>query len=210
MGCAYGRDHVSEEEVTIQREEDRLSLSKQPIEKVLAAFEAAGSGVYLAMPEYTRLKRELALSRLTALQNELFQQFQREEGYDRNLLLLLAILLSQGSTQAKAKALFDLYKDNEDIRQTDAQRMVEDMVTIAVSRTTILVEMTETLKAYLKRLDDRRTQACSDILKLLTSQRELTSEAEFLTTFDTLETSKLLTCKGIRSFILGKTQDKLH
>ena len=210
MGCAYGRDHVSEEEVTIQKEEDRLSLSKQPIEKVLAAFEAAGSGVYFAMPEYTRLKRELALSRLTALQNELFQQFQREEGYDRNLLLLLAILLSQGSAKAKAKALFDLYKNSEGLRQTDAQRMVEDMVTIAVSRTTILVEVTEILKAYLKRLDDRRTQACSDILKLLTAQRELTSEAEFLTAFDSLETSKLLTCKGIRSFVSGKTQDKQH
>lgn len=210
MGCAYGRDHVSEEEGAIQREEESLSLSKQPIEKVLAAFEAAGSGVYLAMPEYTRLKRELALSRLTALQNELFQQFQKEEGYDRSLLLLLAILLCTGNPKAKAKAIFDLYKNSEGLRQTDAQRMVEDMVTIAVSRTTILVETTAILKAYLKRLDDRRSQACSDLLKLLTAERELTSESEFLTTFDSMESSKLLTCKGIRSFVSGKMQDKLH
>jgi len=208
MGCAYGRDHVSEEEATIQRGEDSLPLSKQPIEKVLAAFEAAGSGTFFAMPEYTRLKRELGLSKLTALQNELFQQFQRAEGYDRRQLLLLALLLCQGSTESRAKALFTLYGDATGLRLTEAQRMVEDMVTIAVSRTTILVDTTETLKTYLQRLDDRRAQACVDILQVCTAQRDLTSEAEFLTAFEQVEVSQLLTCKGIRTFVSGKAQTK--
>lgn len=209
MGCAYGRDHASEEEAAIQRGEESLSLSKQPIEKVLAAFEAAGSETFFAMPEYTRLKRELGLSKLTALQNELFQQFQREGGYDRRLLLLLAILLCQGSTESKAKTLFALYGDSGGLRLAEAQRMVEDMVTIAVSRTTILANTTDPLKVYLQRLDGRRAQACLDILQLCTAQRELTSEAEFLTAFEQADTSKLLTCKGIRSFLSGKAQDKL-
>ena len=208
MGCAYGREHESDEELEVQKGEAEIALAKKQVKSVVEAFESVGNSAYLSIPEYTRLMRYLDLSKLTVLQHELFQQFQKPEGYERRTLYVCALLMCQGHAEPKSAALFMLYSEEGRLSRGQMQTMVEEMLTIAISRTTILTTPTDSLKSYLQRLNDRSPRAVSSILQLLTNNRKFTSKSEFIAAFTSNEGRKLLNCKGIRKFIYSKSQEK--
>ena len=208
MGCAYGRDRASEEEAAIQAAEDALGVTRLLTEDAIKKVKASSPTSYLSTAEFTRLVRNLDLPNLTPKQNELFKQFQRPDGYSKQMILLLVVLQTQGAAETKAKLLFTAYSQSGQLLRSSAYTMVSDMVQIAVCRTTILVEMTEDLKAYLKKLNEKASKASFNMLDLIMGKKAEVSEEQFLEAFQAPDTARLLTCKGIRNFISGKSSEK--
>ena len=208
MGCAYGRDRVSDEEAAIQAAEDALPITKKTTEEAVKKVQEISPSGYLTTAEFTRLSRELDLSKLTPQQNELFKQFQRPEGYSKRQILLLTLLLSQGPAEVKAKYVFGVYSESSHLPRTVAATLISDLVQLAVGRTTILVEMTDSIKAYIKELNEKTGKASESMLDLMMGKKAEASEVQFVEAFQASDTAKLLTCRGLRNFISGRTSEK--
>lgn len=208
MGCAYGRDRLSEEETAIQTAEDALPLTKLTTEEAVKKVIDISPSLYLSTAEFTRLARELELSKLTPRQNELFKQFQKQEGYSKTQIMLLTLLLSQGSAELKSKHLFAIYSERRLLSRRNAETMISDMVQIAVGRTTILVDTTENIKSYLEELNEKSGKASGIMLDLMLGKKAEVTEEQFSSAFQTTDTARLLTCRGLRNFISGKALEK--
>lgn len=206
MGCEYSRQLESKEELEIQAAENKFKLFQIDIKSVVEAFDSVSTAPYLSTPEFTRLKRGLNLLKLTAAQHHLLKQFERQGGYDRRALKLLAVLCCQGTAQAKAQVLFGLYAETAGLKYAQAWLLASDMLSLAVNSTPDLAKPTQQLQVYLQRLNAQCPHSLSNLVALFTNNREITSKSDFLSVFETREGSKLLSCKDLRAFILPQCE----
>ncbi|CAG9320007.1 unnamed protein product [Blepharisma stoltei] len=220
MGCADSRSELTPEEQCLVNAENILQYNKCSSQMVDYCHRKYSSNNEINAEQWRDIVSTLNLKADNTAQNkkvvEFFNLFKGPEGkFHMRHLLVLGIMLSQSNSKEKAKLLFQTrdHINAKAIAKVEIFGLVEDMIEISVNRLPRLFnenphfQMTEDdIKKYALSLiqlkDKAKPPLANRFIGLTKTSDENVSLANFLKTFEDIETAKLLTPTGIRSFVL--------
>ncbi|CAG9318815.1 unnamed protein product [Blepharisma stoltei] len=219
MGCAGSRSELSPEERCIVNAENILQYNQCNSHMVDYCHRKYSSNNEINPEQWRDIVLTLNLKADNTAQNkkivDFFNLFKGPEGkFHLRHLLVLGIMLSNSESKEKARLLFET-RDNNDskaISKTELFGLVEDMIEISVSRLPRLFVQTpnfqmteEDMRKYVLSLTQLKDKAKSPManrfIGLTKASEETVSLANFLKTVEDVETAKLLTPTGIRTFV---------
>ena len=193
MGCHGSRKRYSQEEVALLSEELVLHFHAASTQQAYSVFRCKARGGFLNALAFAEAAKELGLCVQNSggsLQVEaFFASLQTPQGYPEHSLGLLAVLLSEGSSQEKAETLFQLYDEAYTLELTKAQVVIltADLVHMSTVSLGLLVagEQPGALRngEYLKGLQQVSEAFQQDLVTEIMQGREVLTRPEFLKQF---------------------------
>ena len=212
MGCSNSRKEEPIEELAIVAQESFLKYSKKHCTRVDFCFRKYSSTPMININQWNEIAIDLKLQ----LQNTLdspkieafYNQFKCEGNMVKAPLLLLGIMLGQGTTLAKAKLIFDIYDTDCEQKLTigTIRSAIRDMVNLSVVHLPVLAMGTSLEKevhAYTDKITDLTDRVEKSIVSAIVGDKEdaeIMKQMDFVVFYTKENNARLLTPTGIRSF----------
>jgi hypothetical protein len=212
MGCvSSNRSQLCAEETTLVTLEHELNYHTQSASQVDLVLRKYSSNGSLNVSQLH--KAAIVLN----IRTENFSTFNQIKPFYDNLqtqgftplktLLLLGVLLAQGSLVDKARLLFEVY-DQLMLEEVEVVTIVEDLFDVAVKRLPTLLgtkgnsEVTSA-KIYLAKIEHVKTAGVSKLTKLIAGEAPKVSKKHFVTTVSSDSVKQILTPEGIRAYFFS-------
>jgi Ca2+-binding EF-hand superfamily protein len=208
MGCISSRDPSSEDS-PFKKTEELLRFGASHSFRHDAVFRKYSSNGQLNSRQFKDAVDILYLSTTNRKHLESVEEFWRlfvvGEHYKLGRLLILGLLLGQGTSKEKAKLLFEIF-DEDATHTIDAKgvtSMVQELFVVAVELLPKLTLKAETVteKHYIENLKVTRASVLEEVTKLILGKVADVTKAKFISVFDTNSVLKnLVTSGGFRTY----------
>jgi len=139
---------------------------------------------------------------------EFYNSFKLPDEYDLSLLLVAGILLGQGTSDLKAKLLWEIYDvdGTEEMGKDVLYTILQDICNIALDRIAFLVSDSPfcseyKVKSYVSNCNAVRSRIIDKVLFLLLGSLSSIKKARFITRISKILDGNMLTSKGIRKIM---------
>lgn len=217
MGCVGTRE-LGMEEKCIVNSERGLGFYNVKAEELDAAFRKYNSNGYMTQSQLIHISNKFNIRILNYGNHMHIQSFfsslkANESNYNLKDMLLIAIMLGKGSSETKAKLIYEIF-DTEYSHQLTIQVVKKEILTRMVvhsSRTLpnlVCSEMAEPelemkIHKFKSKFEDFVEIAISELALKLTVRGKIISEDTFVEVFSTYYNGELVNPSGIRKFLLS-------
>lgn len=226
MGCSDSKEDLTPEEIAIINGELRLLYQQYTVTDVDLVYRKYSKGGQVNLNQWKDISNKLKIAIYTSPVapeiQALFDSLKTDNLYSLQDLLVLSIYLSIGTSQDKARLLFEAYDDSDDklLSKSDLQKLSGFIIEIAVEKTHPLVrsndlnEITpEDLTKFIQKLRPVKNKGKQELLKVFMGgdiSQQSVSMDKFVENLTTPSTVQLLTFQGIRKFLKKQeiTQNK--
>jgi hypothetical protein len=212
MGCSWNRQDTSLEEMCLENEEKVLGYSNNNvanIDMILRKHSYLGKLNKKQMSQAAaKLNLNVSNSRGHMKVYDFYNSFKLPDEYDLNLLLVAGILLGQGTSDLKAKLLWEIYDvdGTEEIGKDMLYTILQDMCNIALDRIAFLVSDSPIcseykVKSYVSNCNAVRSRTIDKVLFQLLGRMNSIKKARFIARMSKIADGDMLRSKGIRKIM---------
>mmetsp|Transcript_13677 Transcript_13677/g.25808 ORF Transcript_13677/g.25808 Transcript_13677/m.25808 type:complete len:261 (+) Transcript_13677:91-873(+) len=207
MGLCLSRGDLSEPERAITQKEHDLGFESHRSERLDLVLRKFSHNEQLNDTQFAEAFKLLDLHAASTQSNTNIATFYNSlkvgSFYSLKYLLLVAVLLGEGSSRSKAKVLFEIY-DFENSRKLSLEKVVHlcrDVFEVAVNKLTIVSDTSKPLVSdYIHKLRLNRGNAESSLKKLLIGDHPEVTLEQFIKAFDGEELEHFLKSHGARTY----------
>lgn len=214
MGCSSTREYLSNEEISIVAMEQQLEYSKRSCQYVDYIFRKySEEKININQWENIVLELDIKVKNSSQCPNveEFYQLYKDKVGeFSRKDLSIIGILCSSGQSKTKARLLFELYdqENNLEISIDCIEDIYDRFVKFALIRVLALINNStlppspkHEIRQYLLDLNPKITKGKKNFLQLFTDGQAQVRKEIFLKKFESLENAQILCTFGFRKFI---------
>lgn len=214
MGCAETKELTREEQAIINAEET-LELHLQHCTEVDSIFRKYSTNGYINHQQLLRISEILGFSVENTLSNKKVHAFFEKLLADNNLyplkdLLVIGLLLSEGSSEEKSRLLYEIYdvnmSDSLDIYDIKS-KMFKDIIYHSVYSLSVLLSedqiglgLLNKTKKYVEELISISAVSVNKVANLFGITHDITSE-KFVEIFSKILSGTLTNSSGWRRFM---------
>lgn len=220
MGCTGSREELTPEESALVSMENMLQYNQATAQMVDYCHRKYSTGLEINSEQWRDIVLTLRIKADNTAQNkkvvDFFNSFKGSDSkFGLRHLLVLGIMLSNGAAKDKARLLFETrdQSDSKNVPKSEILGLVSDMIDISVARIPILFVKLPTstlteddIRKYLNLLNQSKEKAkevmAQRFIGIAKANDPTVLLQNFLKSFEDLDTQKLLTPTGIRSFVL--------
>ena len=217
MGCASSKEDLTPEEVALINGELRLQYQQYSVNDVDLVSRKYSKGGQINSNQWKDISNKLKISIYSEpvppeIQG-LYDSLKLDNSYSLKDLLVIGVYFSSGTSQDKARLLFEAYDESDDkiLNKGELQKLAGFIVELAVEKTSKLVVeedpnkfSKDNLARFLQDLRAVKNKGKQELLKVFMGgdlALQSVSIDKFVENLTTPSTLQLLTMQGIRKFL---------
>lgn len=215
MGCTSSRTKLSQEETYLVQHENELNYHKKPsLQADLVIRKYSYKETVNASQLRNTSERLGVLIANTGNFNKVeafYNSLKKGESIPLQTLLVLSLLLTQGSATEKARLLFETYDtlQQEELEHGSMAAIINELFEISVVRLPILVNNFSTseagnLKQYLAKIEHIKGAAIAKLVSSIAKGTEKVKRVAFIETLASDSMKSLLTTSGFRGYFFNE------
>ena len=187
MGCRAARSSFSEENAYLFRQETALGFSSHSPTAIEAVCYRLCQNSLLSESAFLRFRDSLALTKDPEVAFSCFERLKEGDSYDVKKVLTYALMLSRGTAQEKAVALWNVFKQDGGVEMQAAEfrRLLESVLTAALDfsleLSVVLPVMAEDrLKSWRETMRPKQAKGIAELMDMFLGKRESLHQATYL------------------------------
>jgi hypothetical protein len=208
MGCRAARSSFSEENTYLFKQETALGFSSHSPTEIEAICYRLSQNSLLSDSAFLRFRDSLGVTKDPEVAFSCFERMKDGEMYDASKVLTYALMLSRGAVQEKAKALWNVYKQDGgvEMQQAEFRRLLEGVLAAALDYSlelsVLLPAMGEDrLKAWRETMKPKQTKAVAELMDMFIGKRETLHQATYLRLIGEESSADITSTAGLRDIV---------
>lgn len=208
MGCRAARSGFSEENEYLFRQETALGFSSHPPTAIEAVCYRLSQNSLLSESAFLRFRDSLRVTKDPEVAFGCFGRLKEGDSYDVKRLLTYALMLSRGSAQDKAVALWNVFKQDGAVEMQAAEfrELLESVLVAALDYSLelaiVLPAMAEDrLKSWRETMKPKQAKAIAELLTMFLGKRETVHQTTYLRLIAEESSADLTSTAAVRDMV---------
>ena len=208
MGCRGVRSRFSEENEYLFRQETALGFSTQSPTTIEAVCYRLSQSGQLSDAAFIRFRDSLGVTKDPEVAFTCFAKLKIGEMYDTQKVLTFALMLSRGTVQEKARALWNVYQVDGGVEMelTAFHQLLEGVLTAALDYslelTTVVPAMGEDrLRNWREAQRPKQAKAVAELQSMFLGKRQTVHQATYLRLISEESSADVTSTAAVRDIV---------